>query len=250
MKSRFFGIVTAVLMLGTLWMLAPMPAAAQMMNTWSNPFTGNNFNNPMSSTLDTMILHSMQRRLTERQVLGTLPSQQGYRPPQQTYMPPQQPSMPPQQATAPIPPAMKPRYPIATTDFVSGPRSLPAVYAAKGPQENVSQLLQTFNQMLDNFEKEGRKNNNAYAVAFLLGVSAQIDTGREIPDPVVDQLILDFNDILAASPNYMALPNQKKQELYESSVLVGGMIGLLATNNETKQQAKDLARQVLASLNL
>src|SRR5262245_48309091 len=52
-----------------------VPVSAQ--NTMMNPYTGNSFNNPMSSSLDTAILNSMNRRLTQSQLLGTLPSQQG-----------------------------------------------------------------------------------------------------------------------------------------------------------------------------
>jgi hypothetical protein len=263
------------------------PASAQ--NTWMNPYTGNSFNNPMSSALDTSIMNSMQRRLTQSQLLGTLPSQQGRasntnlfeqyqhgmpdRPmnaqpswssyPQYSNLPPPAGAPPPPplptsgSAPAPRPastaaasmpaPALQ-HFPMTATNFKSGPRTLPAVYAAQGPKENQAQLLQTFNAMMDAFEKEAGKYNVANAIAFLIGVSAQVHTGREIADPVIEKFAQDLNDILAGSPSFQALPPNKKQELYESSVLTGAMIGGLATSPETKADSKALAKQVLQSL--
>src|SRR4030095_7164895 len=172
-----------------------MPAIAQ--NTYMNPFTGNSFNNPMSSTLDSTIMFSMQRRLTESQLLGTLPSQQGRtsspplyeqyqhgmpdRPmnaqpswssyPQYSNLPPPAGAPPPPplptSATAPNPASPPQHFPISATDFSSGQRVLPAAYAAKGPMENQAQLLQTFNAMMDAFEKAGRTNKCAYGIGFL-----------------------------------------------------------------------------------
>lgn len=230
--------------------LMPWSALAQM-NTWSNPFTGNRFNNPLSSTLDTTILHSMQRRLTQSQLLGTLPSQQRQAPAPQ-YMPPPQSApvpqtMPPPGSVAASTPPLK-QYPITATDFTSGPRVLPSVYAQTGPQENQAQLLQTFNDFFNVYERELRKNNIAYAIAFLIGSSAMVHTGREIPDSTLEQFTQDINNILAGSPSYQTMPVQKKQELYESSVLIGSMIAGLNEKPETKEDAKTLAKQVLQSI--
>lgn len=256
--------------------LCVMPASAQ--NTYMNPFTGNSFNNPMSSTLDSSIMFSMQRRLTQSQLLGTLPSQQGRAPstnlfeqyqhgmpdrpmnaqpswssyPQYSNLPPPAGAPPPPplptSASAPMPASPTQHFPISASDFSGKPRVLPAVYAAKGPQENQAQLLQTFNGMMDAFEKEGRKNNVSYAIGFLIGASAQVHTGKEISDTVMEKFIYDINDILAGSPSFRALPAAKKQELYESSVLIGAMAAGLATNPETQAEGKALAKQVLQGL--
>ncbi len=254
--------------------LGVMPASAQ--NTWMNPFTGNSFNNPMSSTLDSSIMFSMQRRLTQSQLLGTLPSQRGrtsnqnlfeqyqhgmpdrpmntspsYSSYPQYSNPPHASSsapMPASAASAPMPPSSPKHFPISATDFPAQQRVLPAAYAAKGPRENQAQLLQTFNGMMDAFEKEGRKNNVSYAIGFLIGASAQVHTGKEISDTVMEKFIYDVNDILAGSPSFRALPVAKKQELYESSVLIGAMVGGMATNPETKAEGKALAKQVLQGL--
>jgi len=254
--------------------LGVMPASAQ--NTWSSPFTGNSFNNPMSATLDSSIMFSMQRRLTQSQLLGTLPSQQGGRPtsypnlfeqyqhgmpdrPMNTspsysskpeyndpnYRPAPVPASQPNSAPAPMPAAPTQHFPISASDFPAQARMLPAVYAAKGPAENQAQLLQTFNGMMDAFEKEGRKNNVAYAIGFMIGASAQVHTGKEISDAVMEKFIYDVNDILAGSPSFMALPAAKKQELYESCILTGAMVGGLANNPQTLADSKALAKQVL-----
>ncbi|MFO1518642.1 MAG: DUF6683 family protein [bacterium] len=252
--------------------LGVMPVSAQ--NTWTSPFTGNSFNNPMSATLDSSIMFSMQRRLTQSQLLGTLPSQRGrasntnlfeqyqhgmpdrpmstapsysskpeYNNP--NYRPAPTPASPPNSPSAPMSAAPPQHFPISASDFSGQQRVLPAVYAAKGPQENQAQLLQTFNGMMDAFEKEGRKNNVAYAIGFMIGVSAQVHTGKDISDTVMEKFIYDVNDILAGSPSFRALPAAKKQELYESSVLTGAMIGNLAKNPQTLADSKALAKQVL-----
>jgi len=239
-----------------------LPASAQ--NTYMNPFTGNSFNNPMSSTLDSSIMFSMQRRLTQSQLLGTLPSQQGrtsspnlfeqYQhgmpdrpmstvPSYSSY--PQYSKPPPTSASAPMPASPPQHFPISATDFSAQPRVMPAAYAAKGPKENQAQLLQTFNGMMDAFEKEGRKNNVSYAIGFMIGASAQVHTGKEISDTVMEKFIYDLNDILAGSPSFMALPAAKKQELYESSVLIGAMVAGMTTNPETQAEGKSMAKQVL-----
>jgi len=246
------------------------PAMAQ--NTWMNPYTGNSFNNPMSSSLDTAIMNSMQRRLTQSQLLGTLPSQQGRTPPNlfeqyQHGMPdrpmntqpsysskpeysgqPAAPVAPPTSASAPPAAPAAQHYPISASDFASGPRVLPAAYAAKGPAENQAQLLESFNGMMDAFEKEGRKNNVAYAMGFLIGASAQVHTGKEVSDTILEKFVFDLNDILAGSPSFQAMPASKKQELYESSVLMGAMIAGLDTDPTTKATGKALAKQVLQSI--
>jgi len=246
MKKFISFLTLALVVLG----LCPRLALAQDM--WSNPFTGNRFNNPLSSTLDTTILFSMQKRLTQSQLLGTLPSQRGARrsASQPMAVSPQGgvPAAPPAQGQAvPQVPELQ-HYPLTATDFASGPRVLPTVYAEKGPKENQAQLVQTFNDMIDSFEKEGRKNNDAYAIMFLIGVSAQVYTGKEISDTVLEKFAQDINDILAASPTYRTMAASKKQELYESSVLMASMIGGLNTKPETAQDAKQLATQVLRSL--
>ncbi|MFO1464298.1 MAG: DUF6683 family protein [bacterium] len=243
-----------------------------------NPFTGNSFNNPMSSTLDSSIMFSMQRRLTQSQLLGTLPSQRGRAPstnlfeqyqhgmpdrpmnaqpswssyPQYSNLPPPAGAPPPPplptSGTAPTPASPPQHFPISATDFKSGSRVMPSTYAAQGPKENQAQLLQTFNGMMDAFEKEGRRNNVAYAIGFLIGASAQVHTGKEVSDTVLEKFVYDVNDILAGSPSFQTMPAAKKQELYESSVLIGAMIGGLASNPETKADGKALARQVLQSV--
>jgi len=134
---------------------------------------------------------------------------------------------------------------VPPADFPGKQRVLPAVYAAKGPQENQAQLLQTFNGMMDAFEKEARKNNVAYAIGFMIGASAQVHTGKEISDTVMEKFIYDVNDILAGSPSFRALPGAKKQELYESCILTGAMVAGLASNPQTQVDGKALAKQVL-----
>jgi hypothetical protein len=61
--------ITLFVFLTPLSIMMPRPAQAQWGGQWTNPYTGNKFNNPISSSLDTMIMHSMQRRMMYRGML-------------------------------------------------------------------------------------------------------------------------------------------------------------------------------------
>jgi hypothetical protein len=54
------------------------PAKAQWVGQWKNPYTGRTFNNPMSSSLDTMIMHSMQQSMQKRMMYRVMLRKKGY----------------------------------------------------------------------------------------------------------------------------------------------------------------------------
>jgi hypothetical protein len=114
---------------------APAPAEAQ----YRNPFTGNTFNNPISSSLDTMIMHSIQRQ--------TLLKQLGAK-------------------KAPAAKAAPAKHqPLAATDFVRVDAGRPAVKAflaqAKLPAETQAALMQIVDATFATFERDWRKDNVA-----------------------------------------------------------------------------------------
>lgn len=202
------------------------PAWAQ----FRNPYTGRMFNNPMSSYLDTVLRGRMNQRVLERMILEKRAARGK------------------EEAPRPAPAPAEARRPISATDFTpGGPRIVPAMLASGATKAEREGARAALEQLLDAYEKEARKHNVAYALAFLLGLSAQVVKGEEVPDEQAEQLARDLNDVLAEAPQFQRLPARVKQELYETSVIVGGMIAVLSSGG-MEAQAKQLATQVLASL--
>jgi len=67
----------------------------------------------------------------------------------------------------------------------------------------------------------------------------------------IDQLGWNFNSVLAANPQFIVMPPNEKQVLYESLIITGGTIVVLRTegmqqNNPVMQvQARELGQAVL-----
>jgi hypothetical protein len=219
---------------------APQQAAAQYTNT----YTFRQWNNPISNYLDVRIQQRMQQRRLEERIrarsgrsgetggaaAGAAPST--------------------------TPPAA-PRHPIAATDFrASGTRLLPDTLAAATPgtAEEKGQLRTLYRQVLDGFEEQARKNNVAYALTFLIGVSMQVVNGRELSETETELLARELNDVLASAPEFRRSTARQKQTMYEAAVITAGMIGLMhqigvdQANDELKEQAKELAESVIGQL--
>jgi hypothetical protein len=216
--------------LTSLSLAAPQPAAAQ----YTNPSTFRQWNNPMSNYLDVVLQQRMQsRRLRERFLEGQRAGGRNAAP-------------------------AAPRSPISATDFrATGTRLLPATLAATTPDltaEQKDQLRELSLQALTAFEEQARKNNVAYALTFLIGVSMQVVNERELPDADAEQLARELNDVLASSPEFRRSSPRQKQLLYEAAVITGGMIGVIYQigvdegNNELKAQAQDMAQGVITQL--
>jgi hypothetical protein len=213
-------------------LLAAAPAAAQ----YTNPYTWRTFNNPISSSIDTILQQRMNRKLLENMIQRRLAGQGGSQAPNPAEAPP-------------------PRAPIAASDFKpAGPRQVPARVVASTPgldAEGRKQLAEVFRQVFAAFEKEGRPNNVAYALAFVIGTSLQVGLGREVPDDDAERLALDLNDLLARSPEFAKMPAGQRQELYEGCVVTAGLIGVLHQVAEQQGDealagtAREMAKQVL-----
>ena len=113
-----------------------------------------------------------------------------------------------------------------------------------------AEMRSVFLKTLTTFEKQARKDNIANAFAFVATVSFQI-RGRNLTEADTDTLIAHFNEALAKTPQYNALPPQQKQILYESLIITGGIIAYLETkgkqtnNLAMRTQANQLSAQVL-----
>ena len=147
------------------------------------------------------------------------------------------------------------QYPITATDFYALPvRVMPDhlanEQAALTPQQKAVMRVM-YSQLLDDFEKQNRRNNMAAALTFAVRASLLAVYGRQLSQAEIDQLGWNFNSVLAANPQFVTMPPNQKQVLYESLIITGGTIRVLQTegvqqNNLVMQaQAKGIGQAVL-----
>lgn len=150
------------------------------------------------------------------------------------------------------------QYPITVTDFKSvAARLVPDQFANSIPGLSFEQreaLKALSNQFLTAFEGEARKNNVANAMALLIAMSLQVLTGKEISDGESKQMIAAINNTLGATPQFVSMNPQDKQIVYESAVVMGGIIATLniegAQQNDfaMQSQAREISRAVVKNL--
>jgi hypothetical protein len=144
-----------------------------------------------------------------------------------------------------------PKYPISASDFTPSQKQIaPRQLAQAAGPEQRAELESAMEQILNAHEQDAeqngiRKNNVAYAMALLLGISAQVASGTEVSPDAAEKLVLLVNDGLAASPAYSRLMQSEKQALYETAIILGVMIGAAAQSEETQEPARQLAAQVM-----
>lgn len=207
---------------------------AVLLAQYTNPYSGVSWNNPMSSYLDTALYNRIWSRAVTQGV-GAKTAKV---------------------ATAEVK-AAAPQAALTATDFKpAGPRTIAAQLVAQSKgvtREQGLALVTGLNAGIDVFEKEARKNNVAYAMAFLIGVSVQVATETEVPDAQAEALAQAINDELAAAPVFKKATAKQKQQLYETCIVVGALIGGMAaqaaeSNDEAlKGQAKQMAQSALAT---
>ncbi|MEO8650138.1 MAG: DUF6683 family protein [Acidobacteriota bacterium] len=112
-------------------------------------------------------------------------------------------------------------------------------------------LKQLFSVTKTEFEKEvakkGRQNNLAAAFTFFIGSAVMIyNDDPEPSDAALDNLWDGLNSVFDESPEFAALKNREKQEMYDTIVCFSGLI--LATYGEGKnngnQETVRTARQL------
>jgi len=114
------------------------------------------------------------------------------------------------------------RHPIKSTDFKgTGKRLMEEEYyrALGASDEQKKALARVIDGMFTAFEKQGHKNNIAYALAVQIGVAIQIQTGKEVTDARAEKLALDLNDALAGDAKFRKLKSVERQKLYESCLI-------------------------------
>jgi hypothetical protein len=148
-----------------------------------------------------------------------------------------------------------PQYPITATDFYALPVRLMPDYLANGQPaltpEQKAVLRFTYATFLDDFEKQNRRNNMAAALTYVVRASLLAVYGRQLSQAEIDQLGWNFNSVLAANPQFIVMPPNQKQVLYESLIITGGTIvglqtaGLQQNNLVMQVQARELGQAVL-----
>jgi hypothetical protein len=162
-------------------------------------------------------------------------------------------------ASGPGPTPQSGKLPLTATDFPpAAARVVPLSMAermAHGSSARRSQLVAMFNQILDTIEPQTRRNNVAAAMAFAMAVSEQVMADRAVLDPErYGELVVQINDDLGDSAEFKVLPDRRKQEIYESSLLTAGIIvgayrQAAQRNDSTLQrQAKDAASDYLREM--
>jgi uncharacterized protein DUF6683 len=150
------------------------------------------------------------------------------------------------------------QYPITATDFKPiAARIVPDQFANSIPGLSLEQreaLRALSNQFLTAFEGEARKNNIANAMALLIAMSLQVLTEKEVSDDESKQMIVALNNALGATPQFASMTPQDKQIVYESAIVMGGIIATLniqgAQQNDLamRSQAREISRAVVKNL--
>lgn len=201
---------------------------------FTNPYTGRTWNNPTSSLIDTFIRNDMNRMMLE----SSLAKKQGKN-----------------AAAAAVPEQKRARQPASATDFSPG-KGRPAVdqfFANSGLRgEELKGMRQYIDGTFAALESQYRKNSVATAMALALGTSVEIASGQEISDAQARELVANVNDLLASAPSFTKLKASEKQTMYDTFVLVSGLMLALKSSGDTdptaKQASVEMAKGVLEQL--
>jgi len=140
----------------------------------------------------------------------------------------------------------------AATDFrPTGSRLMLEQFAAVAAEAERPRLRQALRDVLVSYEKEVRKNNLAYALAFFIGGNLQIIGETEIPDDASEALAADCHNALLEMDALKTMSAKDKQQLYETLILTTGMAAALyyqaveSHDDALKKQAQAMARESL-----
>ncbi len=229
MPRRFLAACTALLAL----------AAAQAHAQYTNTLNGRQFSNLHAANAD--FLMSQMIRQGQWNIMRLSLEQQMRRQQAGARAP----------APAPAAPAKASfKYPLAASDFLpAGPRRVPEQLSqAVTDAKERRQFEQACRDILRTVEATAgfRRHNLASAMTLLLGVSLQVARGIEIPDAETDGLMRGLNDQLAGLPAFLSLPADRRTQVYDTMVIVGGLIAGIAQNAAETRNAEmaALARQM------
>jgi hypothetical protein len=210
------------------------PADAQWGGQWTNPYTGNKFNNPISSYLDTQIMHSMQRRNMYRGMLR----RKGYSESKiDQIMKGSEDEIKvvlglkkegASQATSPAKGAIITNA-VPTTRFKPASKRLlmdSFVDGLSKKKDERETLRQLFAEIFKTYEAEAKKaglaNDIAGALTFFVAANySAYNKGVEISDPGTKTMALQFQTAMD-SEGMRKAPDAQKQKMYELYIMLGG----------------------------
>lgn len=224
-----------------LWLLLPAVARAQ----YTSSMTGVSWNNPMNAFLDNQISLSIQQSSFDRSMEAKFGKDVAARAKAEAAG----------ESSAAEPAAT--HLHMKATDFRGGKKRLILAAMTKPEGSTAEQqavLKQIYTAGFTEFEKAARKNNVAYACAFVIAVSLMVDRGVEISDADSEAMAVGLNDLLGGTPAFKQLKPKEKQALYEASIITGTLIAVFAQmgteDPEMAKLSKELAGQVLAQFGL
>jgi len=215
-------------------------AAAQFVTggTWTNPYSGTVWNNPMSSLVATMIQNRINNRMLDISIARSRQARLGARPPAGT-------------------PPDEHHEPFSKTAFRPHRSRLVVKAIIAGLAQNEEQrkgLAAGIDIVFAEFEKAPRKDNVAYALAFMIAASLGVQTGTAVTDEQSEALAVAINDALARSRGFASASALDRQKLYEGCVTLGGLVMLFAEVGKrdpaSAKAAKAIARQALAMVGI
>jgi len=194
--------------------------ASQVHAQMWNSSNGTTWNNPMSSLASTMITGNMMQQAMKNS-LAQQGAQQGAQAPGQ---------------------AAPSHFAIAKSDFVSSGKRImiePLINSLTQAPQQRADLAKGVGQVFAMYEAKVRKNNVAYAMAFMAGMAVLADKGITLTDQQGENLALALNDQLAANPAFVKASAVDRQKLYETFVTMGSLIAIF--NEVGKKDAASAA---------
>ncbi len=149
-----------------------------------------------------------------------------------------------------------PQRPITATDFrPAGRRDVPeqlAASAAPGDREPIVSACRKVQAALES-DPGFRRNNLAYALGALLGISLQVAHGVTLSEAEGDALLQSINDALVAAPEFQRMAPEARTRLYDTALITGGLMAGIAQQGQAtgnaamRDQALAMARDALAT---
>lgn len=208
--ARLLGRVVALAVLGLA-----APARAQ----WTNPYTGNTWNNPTSSFLDTVIRGKLNAAAMARAQKDRKPG-----------------GSPDEQATAPV----RVTYRSAGGSRVADEFAASLLSEKADRAELARYLRQVLGAYASKARDEGRPNDLGHALTFFVAVNYLVVHEQDVSDEGMAAANRQLDALLASSANLARAGDRQKQQLAEYFVCSAGFV--LAGYQQGKE--KDDARQV------
>ena len=149
-----------------------------------------------------------------------------------------------------------PKRPITATDFrPTGKRDVPeqlAASAAPGDRQPIVNACRKVQAALES-DPGFRRNNLAYALGALLGISLQVAHGVTLGEAEGDALLQSINDALATAPDFQRMSLEARTRLYDTALIAGGLMAGIAQQGQAtgnaamRDQALAMARDALAT---